>query len=615
MKRLKNALFLILLLALILMLAIALLLPNSFYGELSDKLFPRGETTSVTETAQQPKNEPPLSTTNNDTAPSPLPEQSLKTSGNIQVIDGIDWHLPAYAKRSQLGGLISETHGPKDYIAGDFHIVRWDRTNPQQGTFDFSELQQHLNARPNQQIVLRPEIYSRCETPTWAINKLRHTKNGSLVFWDSQYLSVLKPYIRQLAGFVRRNPQIVGVQLGIGDGEYRGDCARFELKDGWGEFNMNPKELQEAENSFGLTPALLESSTKDIVNAFATAFGSNTHKLIFNNTDQFSWERIAEPYNQRMPAIATFVMNKGLGNRDGQVEHWMRYIHKVYGMQLEPASNGTCALRMDETVADKIANRYWGTENEFYGDLDYVKNEHGSYKNQPYRFFVSSLRALQMRRNYSLIFARGMKKIDHPVYKTQDFLRYLDRTMGKLRHDTPDLFILLGERYVADYRLAAEYPERKRCQSKDSIAIRSFGRWITESSNSQPAMRINMPKSDKHWGQGFYLPNGVDYEYAARSANEFSFNINEALGKIRCSKHCNVTVKLTYQDNAQSSVWLKTLMGQTDRLRTQGDGKVRTASFDMTLSLNNTPKKDDLWVRSDKAPLSLMMVRINLHNP
>ena len=619
MKKLKNILFLLLLGAFILLLSIALLLPEKFYGQLSDQLFNTDNPASsvdnplVQDTPPLPTSSPRINTTKKEKQKMPAPDNTLRT--DIQVIDGMDWRLPSYAKRSNLGGLVSETRGPKDYIRGDFHIVRWDRTNPQSGKYDFSELQHQLNSRPGQQIVLRPEIYSRCETPDWALKQLRYTRNGSLIFWDEQYLSILKPYIQQLANFVKRNPQVVGVQLGIGDGEYRGDCKRFELKDGWGEFTMTPKELLEAETNFGLTPAILEDSTRNIVNTFAAAFGKNTHKLAFNNLEQFSWNSIAEPYNQRMPSIAKFVLDKGLGNRDGQVEHWMRYIHKVYGMQLKPAGDGTCALDMDENVADRFAKRYWATENEIYGNLDYVLNEHGSYKNQPYRFLISSLRGLQMRRNYSLIFARAMQKIDHPVYKTQDFLRYLDKTMGKQRSDTPDVFILLGERYVADYRLAAEYPERKSCQSSDRTAIRSFGRWITEKSASQPTMKINMPANDKRWGQGFYLPEGINYEYAARSSREFSFNINEKLGKLRCPKGCEVEIKLTYQDDQKTQVWIETANGKTSELTTQGDGKLKTASFKVRLSLTNTSGRDDFLVKSSQAPFSLMLLRINLPNP
>lgn len=596
MKKFKNILFLLFLGILTLLLSISLLLPDRFY----EQLFTTSKSTEVSSSPIKAANEPLINTPKN----------------NIEVITGMDWRLPRYAKRSNFGGLIDETgaSGINDYIRGDFYKVRWDKTNPAPGKYNFTELQHLLDNNPEQQALLRPEVQSRCEAPDWALKQLRYSRGGSLIFWDEQYLDILKPYIHELAKFVDKNPQIIGVQLGIGDGEYLGDCKRFDFKNGWGEFNMNPKELLEAETDFGFTPDLLESTTKKIVTAYAEAFGNNRHKLAFNNIEQFSWTSIAKPYNKRMPAIAKHVLGNGLGGRDGQVEHWMRYIKTVYGMKLSAANNNTCSLDMDETIADKVEDRYWGTENEIYGDMSYVLEDHGSYENQPYRFLISSLRSLQMRRNYSLIYGSSMKKIAHPVYKTQDFLRYLDKTMGKLRNDTPDLFILLGERYVADYRVE-EYPERKSCQTGNSTAIRSFGRWITEKSNSQPTMKISMPESDKRWGQGYYLPRGTDFEYAARSSNEFAFNINEKLGQLRCPKNCTVEIKLTYLDSKKSVVWIKTSNGQSSKLQTIGDGKLKTASFNIDLPLNNASNQDDFWVKSEKNPLSLMLLRINLPNP
>jgi hypothetical protein len=608
MKILKNILFILLLGGTLLTLTIALLMPDHFY----ESFFQNSQTKQAVVAEHQQ-----VQTTR--AAPSAAPTQKIKTkptqlNSQTEVVDGMDWRLPSYAKRSKNGGLISETAGASDYVRGDFHIVRWDKTNPTPGQYNFTELQQALDRSPRQQILLRPEIYSRCEAPTWALKHLKHSKNGSLIFWDDGYTDVVAPYIKALAQFVRKNPQIIGVQLGIGDGEYRGDCKNFALKDGWGEFNMNPQELKEAETNFGLTPAKLESSTKKIVNVFADAFGSNVSKLVFNNLEQFSWNAIAEPYNQKMPAIANYVLDKGIGARDGQVEHWMRYMHRILGMQVKPASNGTCSLDMDEQVAERFSTRYWGTENEFYGDLDYVRAEHGSYQNQAYRFLISSLRGLQMRRNYSLIFARGMEKLDDPVYKTQEFLRYLDKTMGKLKKDTPDAFILLGERYVADYRLAAEYPERKACQVKDRVAFRSFGRWITETSNSKPAMRIDMPASDKLWGQGYYLPQGIDYEYAARSSQAFSFNLNNQLTKLRCNNGCPVEIKLTYQDNQKSQLSIQSSTQKTTPLLTKGDGKLRTATFKINLKPSHN-KQADFQLLADINPVDLMLLRVNFLQP
>jgi hypothetical protein len=617
MKKIKTILFVLFLCAFIALLVISLLLPDRFYQQLSEKLFSSDKDEKVeiasNYKAKRPQVPTPQANTKISKPKKPKPT-FIEPDASIQVVSGFDWRLPSYAQRSNLSGLISETRGAEEYVRADFHMVRWDKTNPQQNKFDFSELEAQLRNRSQQQVLLRLETYGKCEAPDWALKQLEVTSRGTIIFWRDSYIRTLKPYVREIAKLVNQYPQIIGVQIGIADGQYRVDCSKFSQKDGWGEFNLKPDELKDAQNQYGLTPDLLESSTKRIIDMYADEFGGAASKLIFNNLDQFSWQNIAIPYNAKMPSIASYALSRGIGNRDGQVEHWMRYTNKIYGMQLKPSNNGTCSLDMNEQTAKQYANRYWGTEIEEFGDYYWVRDTYGGVNNQAHRFFASSLRALQMRRNYMTIHGEAMQKATDPVYKTQDFLRYLDKTLGKQPFDTPDAFILLGERYVANFRLT-ELPEHKECQSQGGSAIRSYGRWITEESDSKPAMRIDFPVNDKRWGQGFYLPRNVNYEYAARSGKKFSFNLNDELTRTRCSSGCNVEVKVSYKDDTVSNLWLETPDGSSGSLKTRGDNRIKTATFKLQSRFDGNTTKQDLLLKSDTAPLSVILLRINFLDP
>lgn len=618
MKKIKNILFILFLLLFTALLVISLLLPSKMYDQLSDKLFEKKSADTTTYVQNKPIKSPiekPQVDSKKETPTPASPEQATpKNDDSIQVIQGFDWRLPTYAQRSELSGLVSETRGSDEYIRADFHMVRWDKTNPQQNVYDFSELENKLRSRSQQHVLLRLETYGKCEMPDWALQQLQVTPRGTIVFWQDRYLNILEPYVREVAKLVNQYPQIVGVQIGISDGQYRGDCSDFALKDGWGEFNLKPDELKDAQNQYGLTPDLLERSTKRIIDLYADEFAGNAHKLVFNNFDQFSWMDIATPYNAKMIPIANYALDRGIGNRDGQIEHWMRYTKKIYGMELQPSTNGTCALGMNEGYAKRYANRYWGTENEEFGDYYWVKDVYGSVSNQPHRFFASSLRALQMRRNYMTIHGEAMQKARSSIYKTQDFLRYLDKTFGKQLTDTPDAFILLGERYIANFRLT-EYPQRQRCQALGGTAVRSFGRWINEKSDSKPAMRIDLPTNDKRWGQGFYLPKDLNYEYAARSGTAFSFDLNDELAQTRCSGGCNVEVKVSYKDDAISNIWIESLNQRSGALKTIGDGGIKTATFQLRSTFSDSSSKQDLLLKSDQGPLSVIMLRINFLDP
>ena len=617
MKLIKTIIFALLLCLFIGLVVISLLLPDKVYHQISDSLFQTNHQ-APTKLTQNPKPNRPVSSVSPPQTEKKATEykQAKPTMSNepVEVVQGFDWRLPNYAHRSSLSGLISESRGDDDYIRADFHMVRWDKTNPNPNEYNFRELENKLRSRSHQQVLLRLETYGKCETPQWALAKIGATARGSLIFWKENYINTLKPYIKEVAKLVKRHPQIIGVQIGISDGQYRGDCNRFELKDGWGEFNLKPDELNDAQNQYGLTPAILESSTKRIIDVYANAFRGITSKLVFNNFDMFSWQDIAIPYNAKMPSIANYALSKGIGNRDGQIEHWMRYTQKIYGMQLQTSSNSTCSLHMDEKAAKRYANRYWGTENEEFGDYYWVRDTYGAVENQAHRFFASSLRALQMRRNYMTVHGEAMTRATDRTYKTQDFLRYLDKTLGKQINDTPDAFILLGERYIANFRLT-EFPQHQHCQANGGAAVRSFGRWITERSDSKPSMRLEFPENDQRWGQGFYLPGNLNYEYAARSGTAFNFDLNDELTKTRCSSGCNIEVKVSYKDDNRGAIWIETPNRKSKTLNTSADGLIKTATFRLASQLSGNDAGQDLVVKSSGGPLSLILLRINFLNP
>ena len=527
------------------------------------------------------------------------------------LINGFDWSLSPNTQRESYSGLIGEDDPVLKSVHNSFVIVRWDEANPQPGVYQFEQFAKDLARVAPRKVLVRLEVNSACETPPWALEKLRSTQDKSLVFWDKNYLNVLRPFIQQFAQKFAANPQIIGVQLGIADGEYAGSCDDFDNKDGWGEFWMSPEVIAESEQNFGFNPQLFETQSKAIIDLYATAFGSYKYKLAYTNFGPFSWNDIAIPYNEAMLRLAQYAQNLGLGNRDGGTENWLDLLDRIYGNQLMSQPDGTCSLGFDENFARQIQGRYWGSENEFYGKYAYVINKHGPYNNQPYRFLISSLRALQMRRNFISISETSMANMDHPVYRTQAFLTYLNKVLGKTIENTPDAFILLGERLVKPSQLAdlAEQPCVRDQQER--VAIRSFDRWIADRSQSQAALKVRMPANEHYWAQDFYLPDGVDYEYAARQAKQFKFDLNDELAQKRCHNGCQVAVKVTFKDSLKTSLQVQTAEGLSQAIATSGDQKIKTATFMLTSSFQNSLQGSDLMLLSHQGEIPLLLLRIN----
>ena len=391
-----------------------------------------------------------------------------------------------------------------------------------------------------------------------------------------------------------------------------------------GEFWMSPAERQEAESEFGFTPEVFEKATIANIDIYANAFGEYKNKLAFTNIGTlFTYGKGSEPYNQNLKTIAQYALKNGLGNRDGAIERWMSYTDKVYGSVFTTMSDGSCLLDMDEQYMRKLKGRYWGTENEFYGNKDYVTSSMGPYENHPYRFLISSLRTLQMRRNFMSI--SNMREMNHVDYKIPEFLKYLSLTMGKQIEDTPDAFVLMGERYIDPSRLTDQMDVACVKNNKKSVAVRSFGRWLTESpQNTQienkPALKVQMPKSENYWYQSFYLPEGIDYEYFAREAKLFSFNLNDELSLKRCKNGCEVEVKATFKDYVKTSLQIQVAEGVSESLQTMGDNKIKTASFKINskfanqLQVSSSDSNSDLNLISENLAIPLILLRINFLN-
>ncbi|MEE9322289.1 MAG: hypothetical protein V3U76_17755 [Granulosicoccus sp.] len=577
---------------------------------------------------------------------------------------GIDWTLPDSTTQSPNGGLILESGSSSasdpDAI-GDFLEVMWSHSEPADNEFDFSDFQQRL-AQTSGKVVVRLEVNSNCHAPAWA--NLPHLDNQSLQFWKAAYIDQLDDFVNAFADEFKANSKIIGVQLGIADGEYYQDADEDGIpesslcptgnnfddlvngsgRDGWGEFWVNENngfDEDEASEANGLTPANFESSVKEIIDIYADAFGAYRYKLAFTNFEIFG----PTPYNNRMPTIVDYAMQRGIGNRGGEIEAWMRYTNQVYGVDMKTgASNdGSCSLTFDESFADTINGRYWGDENEFYGDEDWILDSVGPLSNQAYRFYVSSMRALQLRRNYLSVYSSGqtyLRSINNQFeyqysgsnasnssmltkFYSGNFIKYLSRTLGRTRSDTPDAFVMLGERtlatgyglYPPEY-LGTSEPCLIDAENDGYARVGEFGRWLSvvSSTSADTDMRKDMPAGEGNWGLNMIAErDNAHYELYARKSPSLLFDLNDQLMQERCANGCDIEVKVVFRDDHQMNLQVSHAGGNTTQLATTGDGKTRTATFPISgLFSNNFGNADFSVQTADGTELSVLMARVNI---
>lgn len=260
-----------------------------------------------------------------------------------------------------------------------------------------------------------------------------------------------------------------------------------------------------------------------------------------------------------------------------------------------------------------------GDENEFYGPEPWIIAQNGPIENQTYRFFVSSMRALQMRRNYVSTRKPGLDYLrgQNDEYRSAEFIDYLTKVFGRTRFDTPDAFVLLGERTLSTF--SGLYPnEYKSSNTSESCLIQGeargvttvnqFGRWLSLKSSS--VRDTSMSKDLTGWTQ---IINGQPYELYARKSNKMDFDINDQLIQARCSSGCDIEVKVSFKDDRPMTLVVNH-SGGSETLTTQGGGFTRTATFPISGSFTNSlgANQHDFNVETtDGSDLSVIMVRVN----
>jgi hypothetical protein len=603
--------------------------------------------------------------------------------------DGYDWSLPEYANENNQGGLVRDTwpnaNKPEGYTNTSFYSIRWSDIPYAEstGSYDFGTFNWWMGAEAAnvENVLVRFEVNSVCDTPARLRNVFNYYGGGSIAFWEEAYIEHLGEFVNAFAVQFAADERIKGVHLGIADGEYEQIQAYLNLPedektegtyeaflanfcppegkdsfdfytgdDGWGEFWVNEEELKHAKLQ-GLTPDNFRTSVNQIINAYTEAFTidgiSYTSKLAMTNLGDFVYNHpiditVADaeikPFNDiKNDEITPNVIEKGIGNRDGLIEDWMSYNNPLYGTGFKPGPDNSCYMTLDEVFAESNVNLYSGTENEEYGDvvssdpekLDWLTDRYGVYEGQPYRFMMSSLRALQMRRNHMQLNTDAMydmtlgDAILDTDYKTLDFLNYLARTIGRNKVETPDAFVVLGERYI---RTAPEYikgyseadfssQDLETClvtssEGKTSyVKVREFGRWLTEVSGKGTKSNLvdlelgaitpstGLKDDDiEPWSIPRYLPEvSVDdtktstkYEYSARANNEFQFDINDAVVLKRCEAGvCDLEVKVVFQDTVATVLSLVTEAGVVGQLTTDGLQGTKTVTFKVKGNFNN----------------------------
>lgn len=521
----------------------------------------------------------------------------------IDIVDGKDWSLPEYIEPTPNTGfswIWGDWKWVKDWqkiyplsdanclYFAEYIIFDWADVNPSPEVYDFSSIDSKIDSIlrdsiPGLGFALWPRIYSRSvideeklhgtgtfngdpmlplwledfslinDYPVWmtGTREVKYLNDGAIAAWipNSVFLPALNQLLDTLGRKYKDHPKLAWVECRYNDSHW-----------GEGGFRSGKEEISRAEELLELNLNNYKTFMLNFIDIWEKAFKGQERKIVLNDWSP-TVPGLPDKYEPVQQDILQYAIKKGLGGRDGQVEVWNRYISSGYGNVLNPDGY----LIFDDDYPPVKEGRVWYTENEAY-IFPGPRKTFGPAEYEEYRWFTSSMRLLQMRRNWEWI-----KK--EACFKWPEITRYVQLSLGKLPQNSPDGFCYLREGYTH----AKEF-------GREGRAVKNFERWLLQRDIEPDGITTPALKFDLTGLHQWASARG--YEYMARSTN-----INEGQNSLYFKTDENwfgdykgpVKLFVTYLDSGESVFHIlyrgKNKQSVTPSVKVQNSGTWKTAIF------------------------------------
>jgi hypothetical protein len=488
--------------------------------------------------------------------------QAQKWINKEHLIDGWDWSLPAFvtpAARSSVG--LQRIFGTdKAFLPINLQFkanpvgllwVRWRDIEKTPGQYDFSEIIKRIKQadKVGSKISLRILCHSKSRGAD-----ANGASNGEAPLWLEDMGATLLPKKKSKdnLNFDPANPVFHKRYLMLID-----QLSKTEI----------PKLVKAAYVGYA-SHSLGDEGIGPYGETSSTA--NDTVKHVRERLDAWGKAFIGMESKVFMGASLDFGFKKGFGTRRGFVEMYLYRIPNDDMGQYVDENGYLCVNEEAPVIKYKCFN---GEVNEEY-DKSWAEAQkdfrYGTTTNSfPYRYFCSTLRAIQMQCTY--IHTTG-----HLVPK---MLPFLALELGRTVDDTPDVWTFLRTSYLkASVFKKGQYKPRVITpkENDEGVETKNFERWLYQRDakgyETEPAVKIQQPikmsmvKEDKY------------YDYIARSGKKIGFDIDDRWAAAKKE----VALKVTYFDNCPGDL---ILVYNTNEKRVQkpqklvGDGKLKTVTF------------------------------------
>ncbi|MBM3883441.1 MAG: hypothetical protein FJ387_27665 [Verrucomicrobia bacterium] len=567
----------------------------------------------------------------------------------VTNLAGRDWSLPPATRETPNAGWAwcnspdfarewqkkFPIESPPDtlHFCGYKYLI-WADVNPAPGQYNWEAVDKwvaQMTAVPHQGFAFYPAVFSRMlngdqgtytgkqymvphwlETEGWQGRNVRFYKDGEPTGWepDSGYLGALEAFLKAVAERYAKHPRFAYIDIRCIDHVYgEGQLQRASTK----------AKIDDLEKNYGYSPERYEAYMRALFDLYARVFPGQEAKCVIQTMGPY----MAGPpgrYDAASERAWLYGFSKGFGGRDGLVESWMQYLNLGNGCSVDPVTRHLVAEEEWHPVLKAWDTRgqgpVWLTENEEWG----ADSDRGPKENEATGWFVSNLRALQMRRNWIGLSIQT-------VWRDVPMSRYFQLSLGKTRAASPDAWCWLRE--SGAFGQWFQYPDEKKTlgtgrmgptngwlaqhfgypreyeyinSERGAGKVINFERWLMQFDTApdgmtRPALRTHTSQKawdrkdrspDKLWGQSHGGATG-DAEYWARRTDHATGQdaiYLKADPKWFQSHAGPARLFVTYQDTHASS-WRVEYQDQSGArqhsptITTADSGELRTVTFEL----------------------------------
>lgn len=508
------------------------------------------------------------------------------------VIDGWDWSLPDFVEPSprSLVGLQRNLSVTKEFKPVNLQFksnsigilwVKWRDIEPTPGNYNFTPVINRINQANSvgSDIILRILGHSKSragdinkgEAPLWledlGVNLLPQSDPKHNLNFDPSHPEFHKHYLALVEALANTEiPQRVKAA-------YVGYASHSYGDEGIGPYSETQSQANDT-----------VQHVRERLDAWENAFRGMEYKMF-------------------MGAPLEYGFKKGFGFRRGFVE---MYLYRIPARNEGQYIDENGYLSIDENAPVFKYQCFNGDVNEEYEEAWATASRDFRFGNTtnsyPYRYFTSTLRALQMHCTY--IHTTG-----HLVPK---MLPFLSQELGRTVEDTPDAWSFLRTSYLRastyennDYRDRVITEEERA----EGIETKNFERWLyqrdaqgyetTPVVQIQHAIKMWMVQEDKY------------YDFIARRGKKIGFNVDD---RVFPGGEQPMAIKVTFFDSVPGTLKLvyKNNQGIQDAAVTAtGQDTIRTATFVINARLDDTGFDHDFdFILESEEEVPVVMVRV-----